>query len=223
MLTSLFQVKTIGDVLECPQSFFFLHHDPEYQLLICKLCRHAVNANSVATYCHSSSHPKSSLAERKEAQEWALTLNVFRTDTWDYDQVLSTPIPYATIYPDAYVCPFEDCRYTCTQEDTFRKHATHAKTTQPNRNSSLYQVFGTRRKTFNIIREMTSHSVDMNDAVKQVLDLFKIQKGAFLDQFDTLSRNNARKTPWLDRTQFPHYLDALSIQAINSLLVEKGN
>lgn len=70
---------------------------------------------------------------------------------------------------------------------------------------------------------MTSHSIDMNDAVKQVLDLFKIQKGAFLDQFDTLSRNNARKTPWLDRPQFPHYLDALSIQAINSLLVEKGN
>lgn len=60
----------------------------------------------------------------------------------------------------------------------------------------------------------------MNDAVKQALALYKIQQGAFLDNFNSLSRNDSVKTPWLDRTHFPHYLNALTTKDINGFLAD---
>jgi hypothetical protein len=105
------------------------------------------------------------------------------------------------------------------QETSFRKHE-HAKTTQPSRNLSVHQVFGTRQKIYTIIQETPSHPIDMNDAVKQALALWKIQQGAFLDNFNSLSRNDAGKTPWMDRTQFPHYLDGLTTQEIIGILAD---
>jgi hypothetical protein len=52
------------------------------------------------------------------------------------------------------------------------------------------------------------------------LNLYKEQQGAFIKQFDLLSANDAGTTPWLECTQFPHYLDGLTTKDIIAFLAD---
>jgi hypothetical protein len=109
--------------MERPPAFHFLHHDTEHQLLICRICNFVLNASSAAQHCYVVSHPNTSLIERKPAENWALTLDIYSTEPWDFNQVLPQPIPYLELFTGALLCDYPSCQYPCIKESTLKKQS----------------------------------------------------------------------------------------------------
>lgn len=75
--------------MERPSGFDYLIHDEFNHLLICSLCKHALEPGSVAAHCKGGPHPSHHTRDTKSAEEWASTLLFYSTKNF---KVLSASI-----------------------------------------------------------------------------------------------------------------------------------
>jgi hypothetical protein len=212
--------------MDRPPLFHFLYHDKQHRLLICKKCNIAINASSVTQHSSTEGHPHTSLADRNEAQKWASTLETYTTETWDFGQVLPQPIPHLTIENDMPLCTA--CEYICKSAGTMKKHIQqHHPGAQLNftTKNTAHQVFGKRKSTFNLVRDIFPQSSPPIDAIKNALELFRLKQLEVTRQFENVTSNGEPQaaTPWLNRTQFRTYLGGLSAQDVDRLLADTSD
>lgn len=81
-------------------------------------------------------------------------------------------------------------------------------------------MFGQRNPAFTVTLDIFPGASDPNNAGQNALDLYKEKQEAFIKQFGMLSAKDAGTTPWLERTQFPHYLDGLTTKEIIAFLAD---
>jgi hypothetical protein len=206
--------------MERPPGFFFLHHDTEHRLLICTVYNYALSPGSVSQHCGTEGHSNTSVAARRDVQAWAETLNIHTHDTWDYQQVLPQPIPFLELQSGAIVCQYESCHYVCMQDSTFKKHKHGTITPSCTRNNKAHQVFGRRKLVYTLVLDIFPPTCAPSDAIKKALDLFRTKQHHVTKQFNVVTEKAQAATPWLERTQFPVYLDGLTTQEISRLLAD---
>jgi hypothetical protein len=93
---------------------------PEYQVLICKSCRHALQPDHIATHFRSKEHRMSREESRRMAaacRQWPL-LDSYTQPIMPTSVV--HPIDHLPIFRDGLAC--QHCRYVCRSKEVMKRH-----------------------------------------------------------------------------------------------------
>lgn len=97
---------------------------PQYSVIVCRQCQHAVRPTQVVAYLTHSPH-RTTIPEGRQVQA---TIHEWDQIDPDVDRLIfptsiDRPIPELTVYTDGILCTRSpNCTYVCRSRESLRKH-----------------------------------------------------------------------------------------------------